>query len=129
MIGNSPTILLVDDEEKIRSLLSEHFVSTGYSVIIAQSGDDAVPLVESTVIIDLIITDIRMPGSTNGFDLIEHARHVRPGVRTIAMSGYVGGESDRIAVADKFLAKPFTLNALDREVHGLLSGERTSVTH
>jgi CheY-like chemotaxis protein len=113
-------ILVVDDEEKILTLIGEQLEGEGYDVILASSGDDAFDILKGTSRIDLIVTDVRMPGVMNGFDLIERATAGRPDLRTIVMSGY-SGESARAGLADCFLRKPFTFVSLEREVKALLA--------
>lgn len=69
-----------------------------------------------------MITDIVMPGQTDGFHLIEQAKAIRPGILTIAMSGFVAKHGEKIGLADRFLHKPFTIPALDRALQLLTLG-------
>lgn len=121
MFRGRSVILIVDDEEKIRKLIGEHLQDEGYEVILAVSGDDAVEILQGTPNIDLIVTDVRMPGVMNGFDLLERALASRPDLRTIVMSGYTGESIQRTGLADRFLQKPFTLRSLESEVKSLLA--------
>ncbi len=111
------TILLVDDEASIRSMINDYLKELQFNVIAACSGDEAIEIVNSKIKIDLLITDIIMPGNTDGLSLIEYIRRVNPQTRTIAMSGFVGGYSRSIDIADKFISKPFTFMALEREIN------------
>ena len=120
MTIRSATILLVDDEELIRVTLHEYLSDMGYDVITASNGGDALSVVDRPVVIDLIITDIRMPGNTDGFQLIDYAKRRRPQTRMIAMSGFVGNHGAKITTADSFLSKPFTFMALERGIERLL---------
>lgn len=113
-------VLVVDDETLIRGLIEDALVLLGYDVIAVESGDAALPIVASRVSIDVIVTDIVMPGETNGFDVIEQAKALRPGIHTIAMSGYVAKQGDKITLADRFLHKPFTVPVLERTLQSLL---------
>lgn len=112
-------ILVVDDDTLIRSLIEETLILLGYDVITAESGDAALPIIASAVMIDVVITDIVMPGEMNGFDLIEQAKAMRPGIHTIAMSGFVAKHGEKIAITDRFLHKPFTISTLDRALQSL----------
>lgn len=112
-------VLVVDDEKPIVSLLQEALGQMGYDVIVAESGDAALPIVASEAPIDVIVTDVVMPGETNGFDLIEQAKAIRPGLHTIAMSGYIAKHGDKIELADRFLHKPFTIPVLERTLHSI----------
>ena len=113
-------VLIVDDETLIRALIEDALILLGHDVIVADSGDAALLIVASAAKIDVIVTDVVMPGEANGFDLIEQAKALRPGIHTIAMSGYVARHGDRIALADLFLHKPFTIPVLDRALQSLL---------
>lgn len=114
------TILLVDDEDAIRSALREYLEELCYNVISASNGDEALIVIDGMLDIDLVITDIIMPGITDGITLIEYVRQVSPRTRTIAMSGFAGGCGKSIRTVDKFLAKPFTFSALKREIDLLI---------
>ncbi|GAA3693781.1 hypothetical protein GCM10022268_00820 [Sphingomonas cynarae] len=113
-------VLVVDDEKTIIILLREALAQMGYDVITADSGDAALPIVASAVMIDVIVTDVVMPGKANGFDLIEQAKILRPGIHTIAMSGYVAKHGDKIGLADHFIQKPFTIPVIDRALQSLM---------
>jgi CheY-like chemotaxis protein len=107
-------VLVVDDEEPIRVLLEDILQQLGYNVISADSGDAALLTLAGTLPIDVILTDIVMPGEANGFELIERARALRPSTPAIAMSGYIARHQEKIALADRFLHKPFTISALEK---------------
>ncbi|WP_242120375.1 response regulator [Sphingomonas lacusdianchii] len=115
------TILLVDDEEAIRSILRDYLNDLQYNVIEASNGDEAIAVIDSMVKIDLVITDIIMPGATDGLSLIDYARRANPRTRTIAMSGFAGSYNASVKKADKFMSKPFTFPALEREVNLLIN--------
>jgi two-component system cell cycle response regulator CpdR len=121
MLAKAPVVLVVDDEERIRTVITDVLEDGGYDVISAGSGDEAFKILEEVSHVDLIVTDVKMPGEMNGFDLIETAIASLPKVKTIIMSGYPGQDSRRVARADCFLQKPFTLGSLQREVKTLLA--------
>lgn len=114
-------ILVVDDEPMIRSLIRQELTESGYEVFEAGNGDEALGIVESTSNIDLILTDVRMPGRLNGFDLIERVLASYPRMRVIVMSGYTGQASTRFGLADRYLRKPFTMSFLERHIRELLA--------
>ncbi len=82
-------------------MIGEQLEDEGYEVMLAANGDDAFEILQGTSRIDLIVTDVRMPGAMNGFDLIERALASRPDLRTIIMSGYTG-ETPTSGLADRF---------------------------
>lgn len=119
------TILLVEDDNVIRMLVNEYLEEFGYRVVVVASGDDALPILVNNKEIDLLITDVRMPGKLNGFDLIEEASRLSPTLKTIVMSGHTGETNNRADVADRFIAKPFTVNNLGIAIESLL-GSRSA---
>jgi CheY-like chemotaxis protein len=121
MSRDRSVILVVDDEEKIRNLIGDQLEAVGYEVILAASGDDAFEILQETLRIDLIVTDVKMPGAINGFDLVQKALASRPHLRTIIISGYTGESTQRTGQADRFIQKPFTLWSLENEVRILLA--------
>lgn len=118
--GYGITILVVDDEERIRTMIGEHLDECGFKVLLACNADNALSAVNSFPEIDLVITDVKMPGALNDFDFIERAYVTRPSLRTIAMSGFTEEAQTRRHVAHRFLKKPFTMTFLENEVYGLL---------
>jgi len=73
-----PTILVVDDEDDLRDLVRDVLESRGFTVLDAASGDAALKILEGDFLrIDLLFTDVRMPGNLNGFALAERAKAIR----------------------------------------------------
>lgn len=122
--GYGITILIVDDEDRIRTMIGEHLDECGFKVLLACNADDALLAVNDFPEIDLVITDVKMPGTLNGFDFIERAYVRRPGVQTIVMSGFTEEAETRRHVAHRFLKKPFTMTFLENEVYDLLESKR-----
>jgi two-component system cell cycle sensor histidine kinase/response regulator CckA len=113
------TILLVEDEEKVRDLAREALELYGYRVLAAAGPDEALALGDH-VPFDLLLTDIVMPQMRGG-ELARRLEERRPGLKTLFMSGYLGGE----ALLGKegstpFLHKPFSLDDLAHSVRELL---------
>jgi len=117
------TVLLVEDEPQVRTLTRTMLTSRGYHVLEAASASDALKLIaEQDQPIDLLLTDIVMPGM-NGADLAREAAGARPSIRVLFMSGYTeGGVIDRGVLDSEtpFIQKPFTLGALDRKIREVL---------
>ncbi len=105
-------ILIVEDELLIRLLVSDELRSAGFEVIEAADADEAVTLLRSLVPIDLIISDVRMPGSIDGLGLLAVVRETFPTLPVIITSGHL---ESRLAIADgaaRFLTKPYGMNAV-----------------
>jgi CheY-like chemotaxis protein len=81
------TILAVDDDEDVRALIRDVLSPAGFRVLEAESGEAALHVLETGETVDLIVTDIVMPG-INGMALARHARRLRPGMRVLFASGY-----------------------------------------
>lgn len=92
----------------------------GYEVMLATDGDKAWEALQGDVVVDLILTDVRMPGSINGIDLIEKALAHQPSLRSIIMSGYTNESVNRVKIAYIFIQKPFSLIILGKSVSQLL---------
>jgi len=99
-------ILLVEDEFLVRELAFEDLNDAGFDVRVAGSGDEAIALLEGDRAFDLLFTDIRMPGSVDGWELARRARDCIPSLGVIYATGY----SDRLKVLEsneRFLQKPY----------------------
>jgi two-component system, cell cycle sensor histidine kinase and response regulator CckA len=109
-----PTILVVDDEAGVRVMVARMLSLSGYSVISAQSGEEAVSIVQDYAApIDLVLTDVRMP-EMSGPEMVEQLQKMRPGIRVMYMSAFsrdvlpAGVQDTDIP----FLTKPFTMRTL-----------------
>ncbi len=109
------TILLVEDEDHVRSLARDILRSRRYTVLEARSGEEALRMASATTApIDLLLTDVVMPGM-DGRRLGAGMQAVRPGLRVLFMSGYPGGSIAGQGVLDEGVAclrKPFTVAGL-----------------
>jgi two-component system cell cycle sensor histidine kinase/response regulator CckA len=118
------TVLLVEDEEIVRSLVQELLEGLGYGVEVAADGEEALARLADGAAADLVITDLVMP-RLGGRELARRVRDFRPGVPVLFVSGFTG---DTAAVhgppppASAFLEKPFTAAELADKVRALLDG-------
>lgn len=114
----SETVLLCEDEPWIRKLVATMLTRQGYHVLESQSPEQALEMAAGGGSIDLLLTDIVMPGM-NGFDLAHRVGELRPGIKILYMSGYAETHIGREWVIDPevpFLPKPFTAQALSEKV-------------
>jgi CheY-like chemotaxis protein len=112
------TVLLVEDEEAVMRTTTRMLESLGYSVRAAGSATEALALAGSEGPIDLLATDVVMPG-VKGPELAALLAQRRPGLKTLFMSGYAAsalGEGGVLGSDVHFLQKPFTLQDLARAV-------------
>jgi PAS domain S-box-containing protein len=123
-VTGQDTILLVEDEEAVRSFAARALKLRGYNVIEAAGGEEALEVVRSARMpIDLIITDVVMP-NMDGPTLVRHVRQMKPEIRIIFMSGYAEEafrRNDEKAEDLHFLPKPFGLKQLAAKVKDVLS--------
>jgi two-component system cell cycle sensor histidine kinase/response regulator CckA len=124
--GGQETILLVEDENAVRTLVQRILESAGYRVIAAANGAEALELCKSAGSLDLVLTDMVLPGM-DGVEIARRLRSLQPSVRTLFMSGYSDRQSSLQADWGKnvaFLEKPFDSETLMTSVRGVLD-ERT----
>ena len=119
----SERVLLVEDEEAVRTLARESLRAYGYEVIEASSGEEAIRLSASDgERIDLLLTDVVMP-MMSGRQLAEQLAELRPSMRVLYMSGYTEDAILHHGVLDEgvhLLEKPFTPDMLAAKVRALL---------
>ena len=109
MPADNAIILVVDDEEMVRTPLARNLASAGYEVREACSADEALQAL-STESVDLVITDIRMPG-TDGIELLRRAKATSPDLEVIVMTAYASVETAIEAMksgARDYITKPFS---------------------
>jgi PAS domain S-box-containing protein len=126
----SEKIMVVEDESALRSLIERVLVSAGYKVICFGTADEAlIALEQGQIAVDLLLTDVVLPGVLQGKDLVDMVQISRPDVPVLYMSGYTRDaivHAGRLDEGVNFLEKPFTPEALVRMVREVLDGPRTS---
>jgi len=122
-LAGSETILLVEDQEEVRTLAATILRSYGYTLIEGSRGEEALLLAKlHPELIHLLLTDVVMPGMT-GPELAERLRLVQPGVRVLYMSGYSGNAVTHHGLLEPevdYIAKPFTACSLAGKVREIL---------
>jgi len=110
-------VLVVEDEEMVREIVTWALEDLGFDVIGAASGDEAIGLIEDGLV-DLLLTDIRMPGGIDGWTLAEKARARIPDLPVIYVSGY-SHEPPRMTRGSIFVQKPLRTESLRQAVEDL----------
>lgn len=118
------TVLLVDDEPTVRMLLADMLDELGYFVIEAPDGAAGLKLLQSDVHIDLLVTDVGLPGGINGRQMADAGLQLRPGLKTLFITGYaeyavIGNEP--LHASMQVLTKPFAVEALGGRMRELLA--------
>jgi two-component system, cell cycle sensor histidine kinase and response regulator CckA len=117
------TVLLIDDEQSVRSIVLKILRRAKYNVIEAENGDAALKAAaDHDGKIDIVVTDMYMPGM-RGPEVVDALSKVRPGLRALFMSGYADQDA-RTAVPEgaNFLHKPFSGQDLTGAVEAVLKG-------
>lgn len=120
--GQGERVLVVEDEPDVRMLVVDVLRELGYSVEVAADGASALPFLHDTARIDLLVTDVGLPGM-NGRQLAEIARQQRPDLRVLFMTGYARNAQVRGDFLEKgmdMLTKPFSIDDLAQRVRGLI---------
>jgi CheY-like chemotaxis protein len=122
MDAPSKTILVVEDQTDVLELAASFLEDEGYEVVAAGSGEDAVAILRQRPAIDLVFTDIVMPG-INGFGVARQAIALNPGTRILYTTGYADElrRNDPLVRRGVLLPKPYRLNALGERIAELLT--------
>jgi signal transduction histidine kinase/DNA-binding response OmpR family regulator len=117
------TILVVEDDELLANLIKRALTAAGYKVLFASRGEEALALVAGDQHMDLLLTDLILPGEIQGGLVIEKARESRPGLPVLCMSGYSRDFAEQMQMVEgitSHLDKPFTINALTAKVREVI---------
>jgi CheY-like chemotaxis protein len=122
--GDGETVLLVDDEASVRMLVSEVLEELGYRTLEAKDGSSALEILESGRRVDLLITDVGLPGGMNGRQLADAALATLPELKILFITGYaenaVIGEG-HLKPGMHIVTKPFALETLGRRIKEIVT--------
>jgi DNA-binding response OmpR family regulator len=121
------TILIVEDDVILRFSLAMELSQAGFFVREAANADEAETVLATGAPVDLVVTDIEMPGSRDGLALAKSVRAFRPHIRLIVVSGIVP-DTGIVGVADAFFGKPYDFDRLVLRIRSLLSPALLSPT-
>ena len=127
--SSSHRVLLVDDDEAVRSMMSTTLGRKGFDVVPAANVTEALKLI-TTETFDVLITDLHMPSPSDGFAVITAMRHAQPDALTLLVSGYPDVKSAMDAIlleADDIIVKPFEPGKLAELVHDKLLTRKLAV--
>ena len=118
-----PTILVVEDDVLVRNLAAAYLRESGFEVIEATSADEAIRVLQAEVRVDIVFSDVNMPGSMDGFGLAQWVRRERPWLRVILTSGAArtAKEAGDLCESGPVLAKPYDHAELERHIRSLLA--------
>ncbi|KAB1072475.1 PAS domain S-box protein [Methylobacterium planeticum] len=124
--GQDQTVLIVDDEPTVRMLVTEVLEDLGYTAIEAADGPSGLKVLRSDVRIDLLVTDVGLPGGMNGRQMADAGRVSRPDLKVLFITGY----AENAVVGNGYLepgmavlTKPFIMEALASRIRDLIAGD------
>ena len=118
-------VLVVEDEVAVRMVITEMLSDLGYTVLEAENGPSGLRIVETGIRIDLLLTDVGLPGGMNGRQLADAVRVQRPELKVLFLTGYAESAAVRNSQMEhgmEIMTKPFALDALTAKIEGMLSG-------
>ncbi len=119
------TVLVVDDEPTIRMLVTEVLQELGYTAIEAADGKSGLKILQSPRRVDLLITDVGLPGGLNGRQLADQAATTRPELKVLFITGYAENAvvgNGHLRPGMHVMTKPFAMDALAARIRGILKG-------
>jgi CheY-like chemotaxis protein len=117
------TVLVVDDEPTVRMLIADTLAELGYQAIEAGDGASGLRVLESDARIDLLITDIGLPGGMNGKQLVDKARAKRPKLKVLFITGYAENaaiSNGHLEPGMHMLSKPFAIEKLATRIKAII---------
>ena len=126
VVGGTETILVTEDDEGVRATVVELLGELGYRVLKAKDAASALTVIESGIAIDLLFTDVVMPGRLKSIELARVARQRLPTIAVLFTSGYTQNVityGDRMEVGVDLLPKPYTREVLARRVRHALANQ------
>ncbi|MCP3393884.1 PAS domain S-box protein [Bradyrhizobium sp. CCGB12] len=124
--GGEETVLVVEDDEEVREVAVSMLTELGYRVVKARDAASALVVIDSGIPIDLIFTDVMMPGSLRSPDLARKAKERLPNVAVLFTSGYTQNaivHGGRLDPGVELLVKPYTREALARKIRHVLGNQ------
>ena len=118
-------VLVVEDEADVRMVICDFLADLGYTVLEAESGQAGLTIADAGVRVDLLVTDVGLPGGMNGRQLADAARQRRPELKVLFITGYaesmVAGYGE-LAQGMQVMTKPFALDTLAARVQDMIDG-------
>jgi CheY-like chemotaxis protein len=121
-----PTVLVVEDEILVRTVIAAYLRDGGFDVVEAGNADEAVRVLAAGIRVDIVFSDVNMPGRLDGFGLAQWLRRERPGLEIILTSGAAQRAKDasELCAHAPILAKPYDYAELARQLRALLTRRR-----
>ncbi len=119
--GHGEVVLLVEDEAVVRALAAEQLRELGYAVLEAEDGPAALRVLRSRARVDVLVTDVGLPGGLNGRQVADAARERRPALPVLFITGFAGSVlEEQLAPRMQVIGKPFALDTFAARVQSIL---------
>lgn len=117
-------ILVVEDEALVRMVIADHLRDTGYEVAETRSADEAVALMEKGLRVDVVFSDVNLPGTLNGIGLVRWLRNHRPETPVLLTSGAITPQDVPADLRGtcELLLKPYDIDEVVRRIEPLVAG-------
>ena len=129
--SDGETVLVVEDDESVLTMATETLMDLGYHVLLAHDGREALQIVNGSQKVDVLFSDIVMPGGMNGVQLAIQARRIRPTIKVLLTSGYTAAAlADKPGLPKEFpvLGKPYRRDQLASQLRDIINGEAAQNT-
>ncbi|MFC7555010.1 response regulator [Pseudoroseomonas wenyumeiae] len=126
MLGGKETVLVVEDDAAVREVVVDTLTSLGYTVLRARDAQSAMAIIDSGMTVDLLFTDVVMPGPMRSTELVERARSMQPRMAVLFTSGYAENaivHGGRLDAGVELLTKPYSQKALARKLRDVLANQ------
>jgi len=124
LAGQGETVLVIDDEPAVRMLIIEVLEDLGYTALQEADGASGLQILQSSRQIDLLVTDVGLPGGINGRQVADAGRSLRPGLKVLFITGYVHDAKrweTQLEPGMHLLTKPFSMVELTRRIKSVIS--------
>ena len=124
-VGSGETVLVIDDEPTVRMLIVEALQEAGYAAIEAEDGRSGLKLLETVGRIDMLITDVGLPGGMNGRQVADAARNSRPNLKVLFVTGYAENAAignGHLEPGMEVITKPFAMADLASKITEMIEG-------
>lgn len=124
-LGAGETVLVIDDEPTVRMLIVEILEEAGYVALEAEDGPSGLKILQSDARIDLLITDVGLPGGMNGRQVADAARLVRPDLKVLFVTGFAENaavRSGHLEPGMEVITKPFVMTELANKITDMIDG-------
>ena len=118
-----PAVMIVEDDFLVRTVAVAHLEESGFSLVEAQTADEAMVILRNDRSIAAVFSDVQMPGSMDGIALAQWLARTCPNVKVLLTSGRMDPDK---SVGWRFIAKPYSLEEMERELRNLLASRPES---